>query len=203
MEAETLTESISKSLELWTIITTYDVALVFLLLGLILNFSQKYFQSGMDDFSVKLSKENWAILFYLFRDYSLFMAYGMSLLLINPDMFADVKLPLPFFPVGTILLGMALVFRMGGNDAKHKKWFLGFLAAAAIVQYTGFVFVMEAVPSEWIDAGHASEVWSVLRGFRSNLNPQLSMWSFMLSFPVLMLITILMLWRGVAGQSGK
>jgi hypothetical protein len=167
------------------------------MVGVILNFAKHYYKTSTELYSVKLSKENWSIIFYLFRDFSLFFSYGMSLLLINPDMFADVKLPLPFFPLGTIFLGISLIYKLSPSTQKNQRLFLIFLAISAIIQYIGFVFVMEAAPSEWVNSGNATGFWLTLRNFRSNLNPELSMMTFSISFPLLMIISTIMLFKGI------
>ncbi len=200
MNEENLTHAISKSLELWTIITLYDIALILLLLGVILHFARGFFSENQGQFYFRVSRENWSILFFLIRDFSLFAAFGISLLLINPDMFADVKLPVPFFPAATVLLGIALIFKLKGkltSNASQELMFNVFLIAAVVVQYTGFVLVMEAAPTEWVSGGYASDFWLALRNMRSNLNPGLSMWSFLLSFPVLIVIFLMMIKTGM------
>ncbi len=199
-----LTEAVSKSLELWTIISSYDLALVLLLFGVILHFARGFYAESLSNYKIRVSKENWSILFFIIRDFSLFGAFGVSLLLINPDMFADVKLPVPFFPLGTILLGIALIFKLKGrtrNNPLHSRLLDVFLILAAVVQYFGFVFVMEAAPEEWVVGGYASDTWLMFRDMRSNLNPELAMKSFLFSFPVLMIILVIMVFVGTSKKT--
>jgi hypothetical protein len=200
MNTENLTEAISKSLELWTIITLYDIALILLLLGAILHYAEGFFSESKGKFYFRVSKENWSILFFIIRDFSLFAAFGISLLLINPDMFADVKFPVPFFPVATVLLGIALIYKLRGKmntSPSQERLFNIFLISATVVQFSGFVLVMEAAPAEWVNSGYASEFWLVLRSLRSNVNPVLSMWSFFISFPALIIIFLVMIKAGI------
>ena len=203
MNAENLTGAVTKSLELWTIVTLYDIALILMLLAIILHFAQGYFSESLGKFKFRVSKENWSILFFLIRDFSLFASFGISVILINPDMFADVKLPMPFFPLATVLLGIALIFKLRGRlykDSSHERLFVVFLIAAAVVQYLGFVLVMESAPVEWISGGYASGFWLSLTNLRSNLNPALSMWSFLISFPLLLIIFFIMIAAGVKSR---
>ncbi len=179
---------ITKSLEIWSIITIYDLSLLLLMVGGILHFAENYYTQSLSNFKIRVSQENWSILFFLFRDFSLFLSYVLSLLLINPDMFADVKFPLPFFPLGVIFLGIALIFKLR-NEPK-KKLFNFFLGLSLVVQYLGFVFVMEAAPEEWTNS---SAFWSFMSNLRSVNNPQLSMLTFYAAFPILLIINILLL----------
>ncbi len=203
IEGEIFKNAISKSFEEWTIISFYNVSLVLLFLGLIFHHATDFYKSSLDNFKIKLSGENWAILFFIIRDFSLFAAFGISILLINPDMFADIKFPLPFFPIGVILLGIALIYKLKGDletNSKHRKIFNIFLLLSGMVQYFGFVFVMEAAAKEWVSSGVAGTFWNSLRNLRSNLNPALSMWTFYITFPVLLIILLIMLSSGLKNK---
>ena len=200
MEGGIIKEAISKSFEEWTIISSYNVSLILLFLGLILHYATDFYKSSLDNFKIRLSGENWAILFFIIRDFSLFASFGISLLLINPDMFADIKFPLPFFPIGVILLGIALIYKLKGKietNKKHKNMFNIFLLLSGIVQYLGFVFVMEAAATDWVKSGVAGKFWLSLKGLRSNLNPSLSMWTFYICFPIILIILIIMIGAGL------
>ncbi len=196
-------ESISKNLELWTIMTLYNVALLLLLAGLLLHLAGGYRQNLLKSFRINMTKEGWSAVFFVVRDFSLFFSFGISLLLINPDMFADVKFPMPFFPLGVIFLGTALIFKLNGKAddiGLSRNLFFIFLISSAVVQYFGFVFVAEAAPEEWVVSGYAGDFWLNLRALRSNLNPQLSMISFSVSFPILILILIVLFLKFFSGR---
>lgn len=196
-------ESIAKNLELWTIMTLYNVVLLLLLAGLLLHLAGGYRKNILKSFRINMTKEGWSAIFFVVRDFSLFFSFGISLLLINPDMFADVKFPLPFFPLGVVLLGTALIFKLNGkadNPGLSRNLFFIFLISSALVQYFGFVFVAEAAPAEWVANGYAGNFWLSLRGLRSNLNPQLSMISFSVSFPIIMLILIILFLKFFSGR---
>jgi hypothetical protein len=196
-----LKQAISKSLELWTITSMFDLSLVLLFIGLILHFAGGYYRESLKNYKIRVSKENWSILFFLIRDFSLFASFGISILLINPDMFDDVKMPLPFFPIGVIFLGIALIYKIKGGlteNPKALKMFNLFLILAAVVQYIGFVFVMETVPVDWVKEGIAGNFWLKLNILKSNLNPELSKWTFYLTFPILVVILVMLIKVGVS-----
>ena len=202
-ESTELTEQISKSLETWTIITSYNLALILLLVGAFLYLAKGFYLDSRRYYRFNVSRDNWSILMNLIKDFSLFASFGISLLLLNPDMMADVKLPLPFFPLGVVLLGIALIYKTRGDLTQNQKaqiLFSLFLILSLVAQYLGFVFVMEAAPAEWVERGIASDFWLSLRHLRSNLNPELTMWSFAISFPLLMLIVVLMIWQSLRAK---
>ncbi len=95
-EQALLTSQVAKSLEIWTIISSYNIALVLLLLGSILHFARGFFLDSRRYFKFNVSRDNWGIMLNLLKDFSLFGSFGISMLLINPDMFGDAKFPLPF-----------------------------------------------------------------------------------------------------------
>ncbi len=189
-----------KSLEVWSLMSFFQLSLLLLLLGLVLHLATSYYSRTSSEFKLRLSSENFGIIFFLVRDLSLFASFGIGVMLINPDIFGDIKLALPFVPLGIVLLGFALVVKVHRDtegDWNARRLFMWLLVASAFLQYFGFVFVMEAAPEAWVSSGEAGKFWLFLRGLRSNLNPRLSMWTFYLSFPLLVLVFILLIVGGL------
>lgn len=186
-----------KDLELWTLITLVDFSLVLLVLGFVLHLAQAYYDRTLTDFRLRLSGENWGLVFLAVRDGSLFLAFALGLLFINPDIMADIKLAVPFMPLGTVLLGWALIVKLAADirgSNKTAALFLGLLSAAVLVQFFGYTFVMEAAPEEW-QAGQ-TVFWSALRGMRSNVNPSLALATFYVCFPLLLLTLLALIAMG-------
>lgn len=205
-EQSLITEQISKSLEIWSIISTYNIALILLLLGALLHLAKGFYLDSRRYYRFNVSRDNWSILLNLIKDFSLFGAYGISLLLINPDMMADVKLPVPFFPLGIIFLGIALIYKTRGDmtqNPKSQKLFALFLILAVVTEYFGFILVTEAAPEEWVKEGFAGNFWLSLRNLRSNLNPALTMRTFLFSFPALLIITGIMIYQAMRAKFYK
>ena len=205
-EQSLITEQISKSLEIWSIISTYNIALILLLLGALLHLAKGFYLDSRRYYRFNVSRDNWSILLNLIKDFSLFGTYGISLLLINPDMMADVKLPVPFFPLGIIFLGIALIYKTRGDmtqNPKSQKMFALFLILAVVTEYLGFILVTEAAPEEWVKEGFAGNFWLRLRNLRSNLNPVLTMRTFLLSFPALLIITGIMIYQAMRAKFYK
>jgi len=140
------------------------------------------------------------------RDIALFLAFGLGVLLVNPDVFDDMKLAVPFIPAGTVLLGIALTVKLA-VDIESKRFagkvFDLMLISAAILQYFGFVFIMEAAPEDWITSGVAGAFWTGLRTMRSNANPELALWTFYTCFPMLIMVFAAMAVVGLSGMHKK
>ncbi|NOZ57737.1 MAG: hypothetical protein GXO73_13220 [Calditrichaeota bacterium] len=176
-----------KDLELWTLITLADLSLVLLVIGFVLHLAQAYYDRTLADFRLRLSGENWGLVFLAVRDGSLFLAFALGLLFINPDIMADIKLAVPFMPLGTVLLGWALVVKLAADIRENGRvaaLFLALLSGALLLQFFGYTFVMEAAPDEW-PVGQTG-FWVALRGMRSNANPDLAMVTFYVCFPLLL-----------------
>ena len=117
--------------------------------------------------------------------------------MLNPDIMADIKVALPFYPVSTILFAVALVLRLfhGGHDAGTKSFLrsLYLMLAAAVINIVGFAFVAEAPGKEHL-ANHPSAFWDYLREhLRSNADPsglELTQATFYICFPILMAVLV-------------
>ena len=197
-------ETLSKGLEVWSLMGFFEIGLILLLLGLLLHLANLYYYRTLSSFKIRLSGENFGIVFVLIRDIALFAAFGIGALLINPDIFGDVKLALPFVPLGTIILGIALYVKLSKDIEKDwgaRKLFTWLLSTAAFFQYFGFIFIMESAPEGWVNAGHAGKFWLFLRSLRSNLNPSLSMWTFYTLFPLLLIVFFMLLSAGLSRKN--
>jgi len=194
-----------KDLEVWTLLTANDLAVILLVIGFVLHCGRPYYQRVLKQFRLTLSGEHWGVLFVAIRDGSLFLAFAIGILMINPDIMADIKLAVPFIPLGTVVLGWALVVHVGWDTAETstaRTVFLSLLTIAVILYVLGYTFVMEAMPSEWLGQGPA--LWQSLRSLRSNANPALSVTTFYICFPLLLTCFAGFLWvafRGVPADA--
>lgn len=183
-----------KDLELWTLTTLADLMVMFLVLGFVLHLADIYFSYTLRSFRVRMSGEHWGMIFLIIRDGALILSFLFGLILINPDIMGDIKLAVPFLPLGTVILGAALLVKMGWNVASSRAAnavFTGLLFLAVLIEYFGFTFVMEAAPSEWLS--QVAPFWGSLRAMRSNVNPHLAMVTFWITFPLIVALFLGML----------
>jgi len=194
----TLTHQIYKGLEFWTLINLTDlfILLSFFVAGLVL--AREYLQSYEQILSLRVSLEVWRVLVDLTIDLLLFLDILLGVIFLNPDIFADIKVALPFVPLAEVLLVPALILRVfhdGKKPGRTESAVLLLLLLAAGANLFGFTFVMEAAGSEWLDT-HPQSPWATLRGLRSNLSVELSMLSFYIFYP---LLVVEFGWAVVAG----
>ncbi len=184
----------SKDLELWTLTTLADLMVMFLILGFVLHLADRYFSYTLHSFRVRMSGEHWGMIFLIIRDGALILSFLFGLILINPDIMGDIKLAVPFLPLGTVVLGAALLVKMGwdvANSRKANALFTSLLFLAVLIEYFGFTFVMEAAPSEWVQ--QVAPFWGSLRTMRSNVNPHLAIVTFWITFPLIVALFFTML----------
>ena len=190
---------VRKALEEWSLQNTVDGAIIasFLALGAIAG--RAYLDAIKRRLSLRVAIEVWDVASDVVADLLLLAVAVVGLLTINPDIFADVKIALPFCPLAFVLLGVALVVRLfhGGSRVGSRAWVVatGLVAAGALLNWFGFTFVMEAAGHEWLD-NHPSATWEALRAMRSNLNPELSTATFLWAQPAMFAVFV---WAVIVG----
>lgn len=176
--------SFSKSLEVWTLQNLLDASIFMGLLATGMLLAQARGQEG-DGLTLKLPQELFRLLGNLVPDLLLASVTLMALALINPDVMADIKMAIPFYPAAALgysgALGLRL-FRDGRRPgARDRRLALGLCLAASLGNYAGFTFIAEGPSPEYL-AIHPSRLWTYLQShLRSNATPsgiEASQWVF-------------------------
>ena len=186
---------VAKALEVWTLQTLLNTSVLLGLLALGLALAQGYYRSLEKHLSLRVSIELWRVTTVVFADFVLVLVVLVGLLLFNPDIMVDIKMAVPFYPIATILFGVALVLRLfhGGHDTGSKSFLraLYLMGAASLINILGFTFVAEAATEEY-SLQQSSLFWEYLRShLRSNGGPcglELSLVTFYVGFPILMVV---------------
>lgn len=186
---------IAKGLEIWTLQTLVNVSIMLGFFALGMAIAQSYFASLRERLTLRVSLELWDVFLVIITDLLLVIVVLIGFLVLNPDIMADIKIAVPFVPVGTILFAIALVIRLfyDGHRPDSPRFRLGlaFMAAAAFIQAIGFSLVMEAPGSEFL-AIHPSPVWTFINThLRSNATPhglELAQWTFIILYPALLAV---------------
>ena len=186
---------ITKALEVWTLQTLLNISILLGILALGLALVQGYYRSLEKHLTLRVSIELWRVATVIFADIALVMIVLVGVLVLNPDIMADIKMALPFYPITTILFSIALVLRLfhGGHDAGTTNFLraLYLMFAATVINIVGFTFVAEAPGKEYL-AIHPSPFWDYLRNhLRSNANPfglELTQVTFYICFPILVAV---------------
>jgi hypothetical protein len=136
-------------------------------------------------------------LYGLAQEGSLLVAVLAGLVHLNLDLMADIKIGLPFVPLGTVALAWALLGKLGPDreaPAARRAVCLR-VALGALLNLLGYVLVMEAPGSEY--AAWATGPLQALKALRSNLNPGLAVLCFYFCFGALLVLAALGTWRGL------
>jgi hypothetical protein len=180
-----------KALEIWTAQTLCDVGILLSVISLLLHIGRPYFERVQARLPLRVAADFWWLLYIILRDGTLFATVIFGLFTLNPDLMADIKIGLPFIPLGTVALSYALSVKVFNNaeDINRSYRLATFLVAAGVILNTiGFVLVMEA-PGEEYGAGR-TVFWQTLRSWQSNKNPDLSMTSFHIAILLLFVIAV-------------
>ncbi len=188
---------IAKALEVWTLQTLLNISIMLGILTAGLALVQDYYRSLEKHLSLRVSIELWHIFTVVIVDVLLALVVLVGYLVLNPDIMADIKIAVPFYPIATILFTVALVLRLfhGGHEAGSKNSFraLDLLFAANVINIVGFTFVAEAPSGEYL-ARHPSAFWDYIKNhLRSNADPcglELTQITFYVCFPILLAVFV-------------
>ncbi|MGO8747900.1 MAG: hypothetical protein ACLQNE_18145 [Thermoguttaceae bacterium] len=186
---------VTKALEIWTLQTLLNISILLGMLALGLALAQGYYRALEKHLSLRVSIELWRVTTIVFVDVILALIVLVGLLVLNPDIMVDIKIAVPFYPVATILFGVALILRLfhGGHDLGSKNFLraLYLMGAASILNIVGFTFVAEAATEEY-SLDQSRLFWDYLRNhLRSNADPyglELALVTFYICFPILMAV---------------
>lgn len=184
---------IAKALEVWTLQNLLDISIMLGILACGLALAQGYFRALEKHLSLRVSLELWRIFTVAVVDVLLVVVVIVGYLTLNPDIMADIKIAVPFYPLTTILFSIALVLRLfhGGHDPGSRNFLraIHLMFVANVINIVGFTFVAEAPSGEYLKT-HPSACWTYLKShLRSNADPsglELSQLTFYICFPLLM-----------------
>jgi hypothetical protein len=202
--------STAKALEIWTAQTICDLGILLSIVSFLLHIGRPYFDRILSRFSLRVAADLWWIVYIVLRDGTLFVAVLFGFLNLNLDLMADIKVGLPFVPLGTVALAAALlvkVFRNAEdvNRSFRRATYLVFLGA--LLNTIGYVLVMEAPGEEYSAARTA--FWHWAESLRSNENPHLATITFYVSWVLLFFLALAAtvkatkLYRSVGRNGGR
>lgn len=175
-----------KALEIWTAQTLCDVGILLSIFSFLLHIGRPYFERILGRLTLRVAADLWWLIYVVLRDGTLLFAVRLGFLNLNLDLMADIKVGLPFVPLGTVALSVALVMKVFRNAEDVNKSFRAstyWVSFGALLNTIGYVLVMEAPGDEYADAKTA--FWQLMHSWRSNENPDLAAITFYISFPML------------------
>ncbi len=177
-----------KALEIWTAQTLLDLGILFSIISALLHIGRPYFERILSRMTLRVAADIWWLVYVVLRDGLLFFSVLFILLNVNLDLMADIKVGLPFVPMGMVVLVIALIIKVFRNTEDFNKlsrvnnYIITF---GAFLNYLGYLLVMEAPGNEY--AAAQQPFWQLMKSMRSNLNPWLSTIVFYITFGLLII----------------
>lgn len=188
---------IVKALEVWTLQNLLNISIMLGIFALGLALVQTYYRSLEKHLSLRVSLELWRIVTVLLVDVLLAVVVVVGYVVLNPDIMADIKMAVPFYPIATIFFSVALVLRLfhGGHDPGSQNFLraIYLMFVANTINIVGFTFVAEAPSGEYL-TNHPSAFWEFVKShLRSNADPAglaLTQITFYVCFPIVIAVIL-------------
>jgi len=201
MNAKELEHGINKALEVWSIQSLCDIAIMLTFVVFVMVAGRAYLENIRSRLTLRVTAEAWDMGTDVIIDMLLGFISLVGLFVIDPDIMAGSKIGVPLVPLAMVLTAASLVIRVwhGGRRPGSATWWvvITLLAVACIANWFGFTLVMEAAGEEYLKANEHS-VWPVLQRMRSDFNPGLAMTTFLWANPALVLIFA---WGAIVGAA--
>ncbi|MCD6451398.1 MAG: hypothetical protein J7L64_03385 [Acidobacteria bacterium] len=183
-------ETVTKALEVWTLQNLADITIVLTILAFLIHIGRPYALRILNRFTLRVAADIWWLIYVISRDGSILLSVVFGLMFINLDIMQDIKIAVPFFPFAVLLMAIVLLIKLATDVDNNPRMFrvvTFLLGLAALLNFVGFTLVMEAASPVWMKQLN-QPFWASLRALRSNLNPHLSMVSFYITFPALLVV---------------
>lgn len=184
--------TIPKGLEIWSAQTVCDLGILLSIVSFLCHIGRPYFERIQSRLTLRVGADLWWLLYVLLRDGTLFAALLAGFLNLNMDLMADIKIGLPFVPLGTVAIAAALGVKIFSNSedtaTRGFKWSFLLVGAGALLNTLGYVLVMECPGDEYAAAKTA--FWKTMDSWRSNSNPSMAAATFYITFTLLAVIAV-------------
>ncbi len=164
-----------KALEIWTAQAICDAGIALSIVACLLHVARPYFERVLARLTLRVAADMWWLAYIVFRDGALFLSAVAGLWTLNLDLMADIKIGLPFVPLGTVITCATLlwkVFARVEEPRRSHRLDIALTACAAFLNGIGYAAVMEGPGAEYRVA--SSPFWKTLLALRSNANPELA-----------------------------
>jgi hypothetical protein len=183
-----------KALEIWTAQTILNLGILFSIISALLHIGRPYFERILSRMTLRVAADVWWLLYIINKDGLLFISVLLIFLNMNLDLMADIKIGLPFVPLGMMLLIISLIIKVFRNTEDINKLSRinnYIISAGALLNMLGYILVMEAPGDEY--AASQQSFWILMKSWRSNINPLLSTIVFYVTFAILIITFVVAL----------
>jgi len=146
MSDEELGVGIRKGLEAWTLQNLCDGTILLMFVALAMVAGRSYLEGPRGRLSLRVASEIWDVVTDYGADLLLLAILLIGVMIVNPDVMADIKVALPWLPLAFILAGAALAIRAcrGGRVVGSAAWWavLVLMVVGCASAWFGFTFVI-------------------------------------------------------------
>ncbi len=187
--------SIDSGLMVFVEETIAVVILLLMVLAISLQLARGYFLRILRKFTLRLTADLWWLIYILLRDLTVFLVLFLGFVLFLPSANLAYPVAVPFMPLGIDLYAFALVLilvKETDEDGKYDTLVTTLLAAGTALYMIGTIGVTESAVQLAQLPGtvspNASNPWGFFfTYFNSVNNPALEMYSFYITFALLVI----------------
>lgn len=166
-----------------------------MVLALSVQIARNYFLRILKKFTLRLAADIWWLVYVLLRDASIFLVVFLGFVLFWPGIYQDFPIAVPFMPLAIDFYAMALVLMLvvDTDEVPVYNSLMTILVIIGTVLYiTGVVFVTESAAQLPVlpatVSASAGNIWGYFNAtFNSQNNPDLSIYTFYVTFGILSL----------------
>ncbi len=166
-----------------------------MVLALSVQIARNYFLRILKKFTLRLAADIWWLVYILLRDASIFLVVFLGFLLFWPAIYQDFPIAVPFMPLAIDFYAMALVLMLIVDTDEvpvYNSMMTILVLIGTILYITGVVFVTESAAALPVLPAtvslSANNIWGYFNtNFNSQNNPDLSIYSFYVTFAILAL----------------
>lgn len=182
----------AKALEIWTAQTLCDIGILLSVISFLLHIGRPYFERILGRLTLRVAADLWWMAYIVLRDGTLFLAALFGFWNLNLDLMADIKIGLPFVPLGTVALSAALLIKVFQNSedlTTSYRLSTTLVTVGALLNTVGYALVMEAPGEEY--AASKTAFWQAMYSLRSNVNPGLATGTFYVTFALISVLVLI------------
>lgn len=187
-----------KALEIWTAQTACGIGILLSVVSALLHVGRPYFERILSRLTLRVAADLWWLAYVMLRDAALFAAVVIGVWHLNLDLMADIKVGLPFVPLGTVVLAAALLLKVFVNtEDPNRNYRLAavLVTAGASLNFLGYALVMEGPGKEY--PASSTAFWILMESWRSNKNPALATTTFYIAGGCLTLLALIAVIRSL------
>ncbi len=202
--------AVSNAVSAGSIYTENTVTVLLMMITVLaasIQIARGYFLRILKKFTLRLAADIWWLLYIILRDASVFLAVFLGLIMFWPGIYQDFPIAVPFMPLAIDFFAIALVLMLV-KDTDEEPFYNSLLTLViligAFLYIFGTVFITESAVQLSVlpptVSNSTGNFWGFMyQNFNSQNNPTLAIYTFYVTFTILMicgLVAVLSSFKG-------